>query len=217
MPCPPRAPPRRPGKVWRVRRTRLVGSSVRRMEILVHIFKQLPAFWPRAVLLGVLLLLVLLPQTRSLLTRGGLGSRRLDRAKRLLELRKIELEVAALRAQHAAAGGSQLDAQIERLLRRDVEQAGDDAGDEPTLPWVDRARLAAIGAGSFLLLTTLALGITGRRTGSELAVVAGKELLALLPCALLASAIPTRARWGPVFYGFLVPVVVAALAVTARG
>jgi hypothetical protein len=54
------------------------------------------------------------------------------------------------------------------------------------------------------------------RTGLELGQLALTELLVIVPCALLASGIPVRVRWGPVFYGFLIPVLIAALGDTAR-
>ncbi|MDH4052413.1 MAG: hypothetical protein OEU93_12635 [Rubrivivax sp.] len=50
----------------------------------------------------------------------------------------------------------------------------------------------------------------------DLAGVALKELLIVVPCVLIASALPARNRWGPVFYGFLIPILVGALMVTAR-
>lgn len=66
-----------------------------------------------------------------------------------------------------------------------------------------------------MLFGVLAAGLSGRREGVELFTVALRELLVIIPCALIASAIPARNRWGPV-YGFLMPILVVVLAVTAR-
>ena len=117
------------------------------MEVIIHIFQQLPPIGPRLALLVVLIVLVALPQTRRMLSsRAGTGTRRLERAQKLLQVRKLEIEVAKLRDSNPDAKDSILD-----------EQGG-----------------------------------------------------------LIASAIPARNRWGPVFYGLLIPVLLIALAVTAR-
>jgi hypothetical protein len=178
------------------------------MEMILQIFKQLPPFWPRLAALVVLVLLVALPQTRSLLKRRGA---RLDRAKRLLELRKLEIEVAKLRASVPEAGESVLDAQIQAILGKELAEE-----DEPPLAWLARLRLSAYGALGFLTFGLLASGLSGRQAGMDLAGGALKELLILVPCVLIASAMPARSRWGPVFYGFLIPILVVALMVTAR-
>lgn len=183
------------------------------MEVFVQIIKQLPPFWPRLIVLIALIVLLALPQTRRILTRGGTGSRRLERAKGLLEVRKLQIEVAALRAAHPELGASNLDHQIEGILVAPVEEE-DDVG--PPLTWMERLRLASAGALGFMLFGVLAAGISGRREGVELFTVALKELLVIVPCAVVASAIPSRKRWGPVFYGILMPILVVALAVTAR-
>ena len=86
-----------------------------------------------------------------------------------------------------------------------------------SLPWLDRVKLASVGSLAVMMLGLMGLWLTGRRTGLELGQVALKELLVIVPCALLASAIPARARWSPVFYGVVIPVLVVALSVAARG
>jgi hypothetical protein len=177
------------------------------MEIVIQIFKQLPPFWPRLVLLVFLILLVALPQSRRLLRGRGAS---LDRAKRLLEVRKLEIEVAKLRAGNPDTGDSVLDDQIRKILSKEAKE------DERGLAWLERLKLAGYGALSFLILGLLAIGLTGRHAGVELISVAFKELLIIVPCAVIASAIPATNRWGPIFYGFLVPILVVALAVTAR-
>lgn len=186
------------------------------MELIVQILKQLPPFWPRLLVLIVLVLLVALPQTRRLLTRGGAATRRLERAKLLLEVRKLQLEVEELRVRSPEGPVSVLDAPIERLLAVPVEKDEADEASGVPVPWRERLHLAALGAAAFLVLDLVAFGVGGRRAGLDLVGFGLKQLVVLVPCALLASAIPTRNRWGPVFYAFLLPVVVAALVVTAR-
>ncbi len=59
------------------------------------------------------------------------------------------------------------------------------------------------------------MGVSGRREGVELFTLVLKELLVIVPCALIASAIPAPNRWGPVFYGLLIPILIVAIVVTA--
>lgn len=183
------------------------------MEIFVQVFKQLPAGWPRLLLVVALGLLLAVPRARRLLWRGGTGSHRLARAKQLLELRKLQIDVALLRAQHADLDESVLDPQIEKLLSR-----ADDAEehDRRPLPWRERIRLAGLGTGSFLAIGLLAISLAERRSGAELVQLGLRDLALALVCALVASAIPASARWTSVLYGCLVPALVAALAVAAR-
>lgn len=183
------------------------------MEIFIEVFKQLPAGWPRILLVVVLGLLLALPRARRLLLRGGTGSHRLARAKQLLELRKLQIDVAVLRAQHPDLDASVLDPQIGKLL------SVPDDGNEPDLrplPWRQRIRFAALGAGSFLAIGLLALGVSDRRSGAEIVQLGLRDLALTAVCALVASAIPARARGISVLYGCLVPALVAALAVAAR-
>jgi hypothetical protein len=183
------------------------------VEIVVQILKQLPPFWPRAAMLGVLILLLALPQSRRWMRRGRTGERRLERARSLLELRKLELEVTILRGQ-ANSGPSQLDDAIEALL---AEKPGPEHPAPAPLPWWARLRLAGLAALALWVVSLLALAATREPSAARLATVALREVVLLVPCALLASAIPTRARWGTVFYAFLIPVLVAALGVASRG
>jgi hypothetical protein len=183
------------------------------VEVIIQIIKQLPPIWPRLALLIGLIVLVALPQTRRILTRRGPGNQRLQRAKDLLAVRKLQIEVEALRAANPEVGDSILDEQIEGILAAPVEE---DEEASPPPRWAERLKLAGAGGLGFMLFGILAAGLSGRREGIELFTVALKELLVIIPCALIASAIPARNRWGPVFYGFLMPILVAALAVTAR-
>jgi hypothetical protein len=67
--------------------------------------------------------------------------RRLDRAKKLLEVRKLEIEVAVLKAANPHVGASLLDEQISRIL----ELPPDNDAVESRLPWIERLKLAGIG------------------------------------------------------------------------
>ena len=162
--------------------------------------------------LGLLGALFLLPNTRSWLTRGGTSDRRLDRAKKLLEVRRLQIEVEALRARHPDAAASVLDPHIEALLSAAEHE---DAG-APSLTWRERAPLAIGGAAFVLLFGLVALAASGGRTGAELTRLALSEAALLAPCGLLASLLPSRSRWGSALYGVAVPMLVAAIVVAAR-
>jgi hypothetical protein len=184
------------------------------VELFIRIFKQIPPLWPRLALVAAIALLLLAPRTRTLLMGGGRGKRRLDRAKRLLEVRKLQIDVATLRAKNPDVPESPLDATIERILGHpDVH---DDEEDGPPLTWPARLTWAAAGGLVFLVVGALGLAIAGDRTGGEILRIAARELVLLVPGVLLASALPAQARWNAVLYGALVPLLVTALSVIAR-
>ena len=179
------------------------------METIAQMIKQLPPFGPRLAAVIVLILLLLLPQAKSLF-KGG-GTKRLDRAKKLLEVRKLQIDVDKLRAANSERPDSVLDRRIDRIL---VETADED--EEPPLPWSERLKLACAGGLGLALLGVLVALIGDRWQGVALLSALLKELVVIVPCAFVASAIPARSRWLPVFYGFLMPTLVVAVAVTAR-
>jgi len=181
------------------------------VEIALKIIEQLPPIWPRLLFLAVLLLLLFVPQVRQFLSTRATGPRRLGRVRSLLEVRKLQLDVAKLRAAHPELTNTLLDGEIDRILAEPVEP-----DTKPALPWRERIALAGYGAIGFVILSTLAVALSGRREGVDLLTGVLREGALTLPCAALASAIPTHSRWGPVFYAFLIPFLVVALAVTAR-
>jgi len=81
---------------------------------------------------------------------------------------------------------------------------------------VNRLKLAGYGALGLVIFGVLAAWLSGRREGVEIVTLALKELLLIIPCVLIASAIPARNRCGPIFYGFLIPILLITLAVTAH-
>ena len=180
------------------------------METIAQIIKQLPPIWPRLAAIGVLVLLLALPQAKKL--RKLAGSKDLDRAKKLLEVRKLQFDVDKLRAANADLPASILDRRIERVLADTAE----DEADAPPLLWPERLRFAGLGGLALALLGLLAAFVSDRWEGRELFTGLLKELLVIIPCAFVASAIPARNRWLAVFYGFLIPILVVAVAVTAR-
>lgn len=184
------------------------------MDILIQIFKQLPPFWPRLALVAVVLLLLMAPQARRWAKRAGLGDQQLARTKELLALRKLEIEVAALRQAHPDVEDSPLD---EELRRSVAALVGEEVAVAEPIPWPERLRLAAMGTGTILVLGLLAVWLSGRKTGGALGWLALYEATGLAPCALIASALPARVKWAPVLYGVVMPIVVAAVVVAARG
>ena len=115
------------------------------MEVIIQIIKQLPPIWPRLAVLVALIALLALPQTRRILTRRGPGTPRLQRAKHLLAVRKLQVEVAALRAANPEVGDSVLDEQIEGILAAPLEE---DEAAGPPRPWSSPTRSCRAPAGS---------------------------------------------------------------------
>ena len=66
------------------------------METIVQIVKQVPPFWPRVLVLVGIGLLFFLPEARTKLAQLGPRAKRNASLKELMELRKLELEIAEL-------------------------------------------------------------------------------------------------------------------------
>lgn len=181
------------------------------MEIVVQIVEHIPPFWPRIAALLGLVLLFFLPEARRLLMHKAFGEQRTEQLKNLLQLRKLELEVAALKAANPETVNSTLDAEIERFQKTPVD------GQEETNPlaWKERVGFALAGAFSGMLISCLALWVMGHFKVIEPTNVLLKESVVSLVGGLLASAIPSRVRWFCVFRGMLIPAIVAALSVAA--
>jgi hypothetical protein len=190
------------------------------MEIVVQILKHLPAGWPRIVVLIGLGLLFFFPELRRLLTKRQHDKERLEHVTQLLELRKLELTVVDLKAKYPDAQNKNLDSRIEKLLSEPqppIEPTPDQQKPEP-LAWLDRFKLSLAGSFALMILGGIALWFSGRFLGGDdTAKVILIELGLALLCGLLASAIPCRHRWECVFRGFLIPALLGALAVAAKG
>ena len=113
------------------------------VEIVVQIIKQLPAGWPRVVVLLGLALLFFFPEMRRMLTRGHREKERFESAKQLMELRKLELTVVDLKVKHPEALNQYVDSQIQELMSEPPAKLQK----APLLEWKDR--LLYCLAGSF--------------------------------------------------------------------
>ena len=183
------------------------------MEIVVQLVQQIPPVWPRVAALLGLALLFFLPEARRFLMHKAFGEQRTEQLKILLQVRKLELEVAALKAANPEAGISAIDAEIEKIQTHPVA----DLKEGDSLAWPERARFALTGAFSGMLINTLALWVMSHFDIVEPSQVLRKESVVAVAGGLLASAIPSHARWYCVFRGILIPAIVAALGVTALG
>jgi hypothetical protein len=183
------------------------------MEIVLRIVQQIPPIWPRIAALLGLALLFFLPEARRFLTHKAFGEQRTEQLKNLLQLRKLELEVAALKAANPEADVSAVDAEIEKMQTLPVN----DLEEGESLAWPERARFALAGAFSGMLINSLALWVMSHFDVLEPSQVLLKESVVAVAGGFLASAIPSRARWYCVFRGILIPTIVAALGVTALG
>ena len=181
------------------------------MEIVVKIVQQIPPTAPRVTAVVALVLVFFLPEVRRLLHKLVIGDST-EQLKSLLEVRKLELEVAALKAARPEAAASPIDAEIEELRKHPDE--GQEEG-EP-LMWPVRLQFALAGAFSGVVISSLALWVVGQFKPLEASHVLLKECVVALIGGFLASAIPSRVQWHCAFRGLLIPAIVAALGVLAR-
>lgn len=190
------------------------------MEIAFQVLKHLPPGWPRIAVLIGLGLLFFFPELRRRLTQRQRDKDRLERAKNLLELRKLELTVVELKEKHPNALNETIDSQIAELFS-DVQQPVErltTTAPLDHLPWVERLKFSLTGSFALMVFGGIALWLSGRFLGGEDAVkVMAIELGLAILCGLLASAIPCRSRWECVFRGFLIPALLGALTVAVKG
>lgn len=183
------------------------------MEIVVQILKHLPAGWPRIIVLIGLAFLFFFPEIRRKLSKGFHDKERFGHAKELLELRKLELTVVDLKAKHPDAQNMSLDSQIEKCLSepqpkpREIESIG----------WYDRLKFSLAGSFALMVMGSIALWHSGMFVDGGMGKAIFTELGLTLICGFLASLIPCQYRWECVFRGFLIPALLGALAMAAKG
>jgi hypothetical protein len=190
------------------------------MEIVVQILKHLPAGWPRIVVLIGIGLLFFFPELRRLLAKRQQDKERLERVKQLLELRKLELTVVDLKAKYPDAQNTHIDSQIEELLSepQPLSEPTPELQKAEPLAWIDRFKFSLAGSFALMIIGGIALWLSGRFLGGDDAVkVILIELGLTVLCGLLASAIPCRSRWECIFRGFVIPALLGALTVAAKG
>ena len=181
------------------------------MEIVVQIVQHIPPVWPRVAALVGVVLLFFLPEARRFILHKAFGEQRAEQLRSLLQLRKLELEVAALKAANPEVVSSAIDMEIEKFQSTPIE----DQQERHPLAWKERLGLALVGAFSGMLVSCLALWVMGHFKAIEPTHVLLKEAVVSSVGGLLASAIPSRVRWFCVFRGMLIPAIVATLSVAA--
>ncbi len=190
------------------------------MEIVVQVLKHLPSGWPRIIAVVGLGLLFFFPEMRRLLTSRQRDKERLEKVNRLLELRKLELTVEDLKAKHPEAKNERIDSQIEEIFSEPPpvsEPTPNDQKKEP-IGWIERLKFSLAGSFALMVIGAIALWHSGRFLGGDDTVkVILVELGLTVLCGFLASTLPCRFRWECVFRGFLIPALLGALAVAAKG
>ena len=183
------------------------------MEIVFQIIEHLPSGWPRIAVLAALGTLFFLPEMRRKVTWHLSDKERFDRARQLLELRQLEIEVKELQAQHPESKNELLDMEIKALLH---EVPKESLAPE-RIAWPDRFRYAMSGSFSLMVLGTLALWQSGKFVDKSALHVISVELGYAVASGLLASAIPSRHAWECVFRGFLIPAILGAMVAAVIG
>lgn len=190
------------------------------MEIVTQILKHLPVGWPRIIALVCLGLLFFFPELRRQLTFKHQEKENLDRAKQLLELRKLELSVVELKARYPDATNDFIDGQLNVLFTPPANIDGETDPNpvaEKSLVWFERLKLAMVGSFGLMILGSIALWLNGKYADGVAAKAILIEFGIALFCGLVASALPCQYRWECVFRGFLFPAVLGALAIAALG
>lgn len=183
------------------------------MEIVVQVLKHLPSGWPRIVAILGLALLFFFPEMRRLITRGFHDKERLGNAKRLLELRKLELTVVDLKAKHPEAQNVGLDSRIEELL----SEPHPEPQEIESIGWNERLKYSMAGSLALTVMGSIAIWHSGVIDDGDMGKFILVELGMTLICGFLASVLPCRYRWESVFRGFLIPALLGALVVAAKG
>jgi hypothetical protein len=183
------------------------------VEIVVQILKHLPSGWPRIIVLLGLALLFFFPEMRRLLTKGHRDKERFGQAKQLLELRKLELTVVDLKFKYPEAQNVSLDLQIEELLC----EPQSNPQEIKSFDWKDRLKFSLAGSFALMVMGSIAIWHSGKLVDGELGKFILTELGLTVICGFLASVIPCYYRWECVFRGFLIPALLGALAVAAKG
>jgi hypothetical protein len=187
------------------------------VELIVTILKKVPEGWPRLLTVIAILLLIAAPQVRELLFGRKLEERKLDRAQKLLAVRKLQLDVEKLKngEPQTSEGGSQLDAQVEALLRQDAEDHA------PKSRPLFRARFvnAILGGLGFFALCTIFVVLGGLRdfesTGAMLWFLLS-ELLGVTAVAALVAIVPTESARTSMLYGFGLPLLIGSVIALLR-
>ena len=189
------------------------------MEIVVQILKHLPAGWPRILAVMLLGIMFFFPEMRRRLTKSHREKEQLELAKQLLELRQLELTVAGLKSKTPESKNIKLDSQIEKIFSEPglLSESDSDAEMTGTIEWVSRLKFSMIGSFTLMILGSIALWHSGRFIGENAPEVILFELSLAVVCGFIAALVPSRSRWESVFRGFLIPAVIGALAVAAKG
>jgi hypothetical protein len=186
--------------------------------MVIALFQKLPPGWPRVLMVGLLAAAMFTPQLRQLLTGGKVQTKRMDQAKRMLEIRKLQMEVEALEATHGSA--SSADDAVKRAVESALENSlREDPEDAPPPPYVERLRYAALGALAFFIVTALLAtigGVSGPDNSLTITSMMLRSAVVSAISALLAAALPARVHWASALFGFLIPILIGALAAFAR-
>ena len=184
------------------------------MEIAFQILKQLPAGVSRIAVVAVLAVLFFLPEMRRKLTWQLWEDDRFERAKKLLELRQLQIQVEASKSEHPEAKNEYLDGQITELIAE--SSPGTSLKPEP-IAWRHRLRHCLAGSFALMVLGTIALSLSGSFDAESPLHVIGVEMGYTAVCGFLASAIPARHAWECVFRGILIPIIIGAMVAAAIG
>lgn len=182
------------------------------MELIITILKKVPEGWPRVLTVVAIVLIVLASPLRQLLLGRKLEERRLDRAQKLLTVRKLQLDVEKLKSgqPQTESSGSELDARVEALLREDAE----DQAPKPRPPYRQRFVNAVVGGLAFFVLGAIMVVFGNLRDFESTSAMLRFLLLNLLvvtAMAALVATVPTESARRSMLYGFGLPLLMGSV------
>ena len=187
------------------------------MELIVTILDKVPEGWPRAAIFAVIVLLVAAPGPRQLVFGRKIEERHLDRAQKLLAVRKLQLEVDKLKSgqPELAARDSELDVRVDELLRQDAEVAAP----APPPGLRDRVVNALLGGLVFSVVCAFLIVVGHLKEFASTGAIFVFLLVNLLVVAAvsgLAGPIPPDSARHSMLLGFGFPLVLGGLIALLR-
>ncbi len=187
------------------------------MELIVTILHKVPEGWPRVATVVVIVLLVAAPGLRQLVFGRKIEAHHLDRAQKLLTVRKLQLEVDKLKSgqPEAAERGSDLDTRVDELLREDADLA------EPKPPPGLRERVvnALIGGLGFSVVCAFLIVFGDLKefaSPGAMFLFLLVNLVVVAAVAGLAGTLPTDSARRSMLFGFGFPLILGGLIALLR-
>jgi hypothetical protein len=185
------------------------------MQFAIELMHQIPAGWPRlATLAAIVLAYCCFPSLLRQLVGRQQEKETLERLMRLLQVKKLLLELAALQQEkHLAGYAFPSEARLLAALQDSATAVATAPG---PLPYVRRLAYSLLGGAAFLLCTTLLFVCSPSHATTPWATATFllRDAGLAAGCGLLASLLPWGTPRASVLSGVTMPLALALLVVT---